>query len=128
MIPLWLSDFQPMAANPGRFGVRYILLGNPAVSGADAVAAAFPGIWDAEGAPVAEVVAEWGDADHPRTNYRLLRIKDVEAETSLSRATIYRRIAEGEFPAPIRLTTQRVAWSQTAIERWKSEQLAACTT
>ena len=69
-------DFQPMAANPGRFGVRYILLGNPAVSGADAVAAAFPGIWDAEGAPVAEVVAEWGDADHPRTNYRLLRIKD----------------------------------------------------
>lgn len=59
---------------------------------------------------------------------RLLRIKDVEAETSLSRATIYRRIAEGEFPAPIRLTTQRVAWSQTAIERWKSEQLAACTT
>lgn len=59
---------------------------------------------------------------------RLLRIKDVEAETSLSRATIYRRIAAGEFPAPIRLTTQRVAWSETAIERWKSEQLAACAT
>ena len=73
-------DFQPMAANPGRFGVRYILLGNPAISGADAVATAFPGIWDAEGAPVAEVVREWGHADHPRTNYRLLRIKNPKGD------------------------------------------------
>ena len=56
---------------------------------------------------------------------RLLRIKEVEAETSLSRATIYRHVAAGDFPAPIRLTQQRVAWSGAAIERWKQQQMAA---
>lgn len=73
-------DFGPMSANPGRFGVRYILLGDPNNSGADAVAANFPGIWDAEGAPTAELVREWGDAKHPRTHYRLLRIKDPKGD------------------------------------------------
>lgn len=73
-------DFAPIAANPGRFGVRYILLGDPAGSGADAVAANFPGIWEAEGAPTAELVQEWGDDDEPRTHFRLLRIKEPKGE------------------------------------------------
>lgn len=73
-------DFQPIAANPGRFGVRYILLGGGGISGADAVVANFPGIWDAEGAPIAELVKEWGDEDNPRTNFRLLRIKDPKGD------------------------------------------------
>ncbi len=73
-------DFQPIAANPGRFGVRYILLGDPGSTGADAIVANFPGIWDAEGAPIAEVVKEWGDEDEPRTHYRLLRIKEPKGD------------------------------------------------
>jgi hypothetical protein len=73
-------DFQPMAANPGRFGVRYILLADPTASGADAVAANFPGIWKDEGAPVAEMVREWGSDDDPRTHFRLLRLKDPKGD------------------------------------------------
>lgn len=56
---------------------------------------------------------------------RLMRMKDVERETSLHRATIYRHIAEGTFPSPIRLSAQRVAWSEADIEHWKQERIAA---
>jgi prophage regulatory protein len=50
---------------------------------------------------------------------RFLGIKDVVAETSLSCATIYRLIARGEFPEQIRVSPQRVAWSERAISAWK---------
>jgi len=54
---------------------------------------------------------------------RLLKIADVVHETSLHRATIYRRIKEGEFPPPIRLGKLRVAWAERDIEAWKQHQL-----
>jgi len=56
---------------------------------------------------------------------RLLNISEVEHETSLHRATIYRRIAAGKFPEKIKLGERRVAWPQAAIETWKAEQIAA---
>lgn len=56
---------------------------------------------------------------------RLLDISEVEQETSLHRATIYRRIAAGKFPAQIKLSERRSAWPQAAIEKWKAERIAA---
>ena len=41
-------------------------------------------------------------------------------ETTLHRATIYRRIAAGDFPRPVRLGRRRVAWRESDIERWKN--------
>jgi prophage regulatory protein len=61
----------------------------------------------------------------PQTIGRLLRIAEVERETSLHRATIYRRIARGEFPAPIKIGGPRVAWSETEVNAWKSSQIQA---
>jgi len=55
---------------------------------------------------------------------RLLKMADVVRETSLHRATIYRRIKDGSFPKPIPLGRQRVAWPERAIEAWKLELLA----
>ena len=54
---------------------------------------------------------------------RLLKIQDVVHETSLHRATIYRRIAAGEFPEAIPLGGRRVAWAESDIEAWKRQLL-----
>ena len=50
---------------------------------------------------------------------RLLKLKDVVRETSLSQSTIYRWMHEGEFPHPIRLRGRRVAWTERDLEAWK---------
>ncbi|BBC72887.1 AlpA family transcriptional regulator [Altererythrobacter sp. B11] len=55
---------------------------------------------------------------------RLLKMKDVERETSLHRATIYRRIAADEFPRPRPIGGGRVAWLESDIEAWKADVLA----
>jgi prophage regulatory protein len=41
--------------------------------------------------------------DYPGAGDRLLRIRDLEQLTSLSRATIYRAIKAGDFPPSIRI-------------------------
>lgn len=55
---------------------------------------------------------------------RLLKMKDVERETTLSRFTINRRIAAGEFPRPHPIGGGRVAWTERDIEAWKDRILA----
>lgn len=49
---------------------------------------------------------------------RLLRIQDVTACTSLSKTTVYKRIAEGTFPAPVSLGAQCVRWRASDISAW----------
>ena len=49
---------------------------------------------------------------------KLLRRKDVEARTGLSRSTIYAWISCGKFPSPVRLGGRSVAWRKSAIEEW----------
>lgn len=50
---------------------------------------------------------------------RLLSIRDVTDQTSLSRPTIYRLIGNGQFPRQIRLSKNRVAWKESDVENWK---------
>ena len=52
----------------------------------------------------------------------LLTIPEVVAEVGLSRATIYRRVASGDFPRPIQLSPRRVAWRESWIEAWKASR------
>jgi len=59
-------------------------------------------------------------AQQPAAPGRLLKITEVVRETSLHRATIYRRVAKGEFPAPKPIGGGRVAWRESDIEAWKS--------
>ncbi len=49
---------------------------------------------------------------------RLLKIRELVAETSLSRATIYRAIRRGEFPDRIKLSPRRVGWPEAEIAAW----------
>lgn len=50
---------------------------------------------------------------------RILRRPEVERVTGLSRATLYRLIAEGQFPAPVSLTAgNAVGWRAADIRAW----------
>lgn len=52
---------------------------------------------------------------------RLIRLPEVKARVGLSRSSIYLRIAEGTFPAPVRLGEKSVAWLETDIDAWIAE-------
>ena len=53
---------------------------------------------------------------------KLLRIEEVSSMTSLSRSTIKRMVRAGEFPAPIRVGKNRVAWEKEELEAWVQER------
>ena len=48
----------------------------------------------------------------------ILRRKQVEDRTGLSRSTLYLRIQEGTFPRPINLGSRAVGWLENEIESW----------
>lgn len=51
---------------------------------------------------------------------RLVRMPEVLARTSLSRATIYRKMARGEFPSSVQIGANSMAWHASAFDRWLS--------
>ncbi len=56
---------------------------------------------------------------NPPMNYRIVRLKDVQRMTGLSRSTIYAEIAKGNFPKQISLTGARsVGWHESAVIQW----------
>ena len=46
------------------------------------------------------------------------RLPTVLAATGLGRSTIYRLIAGGSFPAPVRLGPRAVAWRWSDLDQW----------
>jgi prophage regulatory protein len=52
-----------------------------------------------------------------------LRCGEVLRRTGLSRATIYRLMALGQFPRQHQLSRGRVAWSEGEIESWLRQRL-----
>jgi len=76
-------DFEPIANDPPRFGVRYILLADPAgASAGDALHRNFPGLWSNQGTPFGPVslVKEWGKASLPRLHYKLYRVSSPQGQ------------------------------------------------
>lgn len=55
----------------------------------------------------------------------ILRRKQVEIRTGLSRSTIYARISEGTFPPPIDLGGRAVGWLESEIDAWLQSRIAA---
>jgi prophage regulatory protein len=45
--------------------------------------------------------------------------------TTLSRATINRKVAAGDFPAPIYISERRKAWKESAVRQWMAEREVA---
>ena len=49
----------------------------------------------------------------------LINIREVCAIIGLSRSSIYKRIPEGGFPAPLRVGLRSVRWRLSDIEAWR---------
>jgi prophage regulatory protein len=60
----------------------------------------------------------------PSAHSVLLRLPQVKARTGLSRSELYRRIAIGTFPAPIKIGARASAWNSIEIECWIAERIA----
>lgn len=55
---------------------------------------------------------------------RLVRLPEVKGMTSCGKSTIYKMIAEGSFPKPVRLGTRTVAWPETAVLQWVQDRIS----
>lgn len=49
---------------------------------------------------------------------RLISGREVQARTSLSRVTIWRRVRAGDFPAAVSLGANRIAWREAEVTAW----------
>jgi len=49
---------------------------------------------------------------------RIVRLRTVLARTGLSRSTIYRKIAEGTFPAQLKISMNGSGWHESDIDCW----------
>jgi prophage regulatory protein len=49
---------------------------------------------------------------------KLLRLRDVSMRVSMSKATIYRKIALGKFPKPVSVGGASVRWRASQINNW----------
>lgn len=52
---------------------------------------------------------------------RIIRLKTVLARTGLSRSTLYRKIAEGTFPAQIKISVHGAGWRESSVNTWISD-------
>jgi len=59
---------------------------------------------------------------------RIIRVKEVLLFTGLSRSSLWRSRAAGDFPPPIQLSPGIIGWRVSSIEKWlesKEEATAA---
>ena len=61
--------------------------------------------------------------DSIRQELSILRRKQVEARTGLSRSTIYERIKAGTFPGQVALGPRAVGWLESDINAWIGAQV-----
>ncbi|TGQ08694.1 MULTISPECIES: AlpA family phage regulatory protein [unclassified Mesorhizobium] len=55
---------------------------------------------------------------------RIIRLNTVLARTGLSRSTMYRKIADGTFPAQIKISVNGAGWRESDINRWIADPVS----
>lgn len=65
-------------------------------------------------------------AEQTKAALTIMRRRQVEARTGLSRSSIYARIKDGAFPAPISLgdDARAVGWIEAEIDNWIALQVS----
>ena len=58
------------------------------------------------------------------TSQRLLRLKQVQEKVPVSKPEIYRRVKNGTFPQPVRLSQSVVAWVESEIDQWIAARMS----
>ncbi len=56
---------------------------------------------------------------------RYLTAAAVAELTTLSRATIERKVRSGDMPPPIYISERRKAWKESAVRRWMADREVA---
>lgn len=59
------------------------------------------------------------------TPNRIIDLREVINCTSQGRSTIYAKVANGEFPKPIKLSERRVGWIAAEVEDWIQSRIDA---
>lgn len=49
---------------------------------------------------------------------KLIKLKAVMDCTGLARSTVYKFVAEGRFPKPVKLGVRMVAWVESEVQQW----------
>lgn len=52
----------------------------------------------------------------------MLSINDISKRLGISPRTIYRKLKQGAFPEPTKLSIRRIAWTEEQIDEWLAEQ------
>lgn len=55
---------------------------------------------------------------------KILRRRQVEEATGLSKSAIYQNIADGRFPKPVPITDKAVGWLADEVEAWQADRVA----
>lgn len=58
----------------------------------------------------------------------IIRLPVVKTRTGKSRSGIYRAIAEGTFPAPVKIGDRAVGWLENEVDQWIERLPRARTT
>jgi prophage regulatory protein len=61
----------------------------------------------------------------PTTSLAILRCREVIKRTGMSKATLYRRIADGEFPRSVSLGGSMVGWLESEINNWIASRVSS---
>lgn len=56
---------------------------------------------------------------------RLIRLREVQHRTGFSRSQIYRLVAKGELPRPIKVSEATSAWIESEVDTWIKDRIAA---
>ena len=55
---------------------------------------------------------------------RIMRLEEVMSVTGFKRSSVYKYVALGLFPKPVRLTGKSVGWVSVEIEDWIKARIA----
>jgi prophage regulatory protein len=66
----------------------------------------------------ADDISSKGRLDPALNAQRLLRLAEVSTMIGLKRSSIYRYVAEGRFPSPIRIGDRNVRWRLSDVLAW----------
>ncbi|MBK5963652.1 hypothetical protein CCR95_06020 [Thiocystis minor] len=58
---------------------------------------------------------------------QFLRFPEVSRRVALKKSAIYKRVQEGTFPAPVKLSERCSVWPEDAIDGWMQRQMDAAS-
>ncbi|EAS1727465.1 AlpA family transcriptional regulator [Salmonella enterica] len=58
-------------------------------------------------------------------NKSFIRLPEAKRRTGYGKAWIYKLIAQGRFPAPVKIGSRAVAFVESEVDEWITERIAA---